>query len=400
MAKPTILFISTELPFPPRSGGKMKSWKYVEDLSKRYDLSIACLLKEDDSQYIDEFKQAINIEQLITQELQISRNPISLIKSYLGFPCLNVFRNFSTVFKRKIHSIIDNFDIVIVDHYEVFQYLPKNYKGKIIMHTHNAEFMLWERMSSLSNNPFLKLILNLEAHRVKSYEKKIFSKAQLIFSTPSDIELYEKNNFDISKHRTTYHLGNDDLLSKPTLKYEETEGALCFIGTLSWEPNIDGLLWFIKDVWPLVIKEKPTTCFYILGKKGDKRIYEVAKPYQNIIFTGFINDLDHYLKKSTAYVVPLRFGSGMKVKVLDGLYRGSPMVSTAVGVEGLALENGKHFLLANDSEDFANACITLLNDQKLWSALSQNSRKIAQEKYRWKPLFEQMNQELINLFSN
>jgi glycosyltransferase involved in cell wall biosynthesis len=84
----------------------------------------------------------------------------------------------------------------------------------------------------------------------------------------------------------------------------------------------------------------------------------------------------------------------MKVKVLEGLYRGVPMVSTSVGAEGLALENGTHILIANESTSFAKACLVLLNDQALWEKLRDNSRVIAREKYRWKPLFEQMDIEL------
>lgn len=394
MAKPSILFISTQLPFPPKSGGTMKSWRYVEDLSKRYHLSVSCLLKEDDEDYLSEFEQSIDIQSLISEKLQVNRSPLNLIKSYLGFPCLNVFRNYSATFEQKTHSVAKEFDAIIVDHYEMFQYVPKHYKGKVIMHTHNAEFMLWQRMGELSNNPVIKFLLKLEAKRVKRYEKKIFALSDLVYSTLSDIELYDKSGFKTDKHKCTYHLGNDELLQLPPLSFKETEGALSFMGTLSWEPNIDGLLWFIKNVWPKIIEKKPESRFYIMGKKGDKRIEGAAKPYKNIIFTGFVKKLESYLKKTTVYIAPLRFGSGMKVKVLEGLYRGVPMVSTSVGAEGLALENEKHILIADEAHSFAQACLRLLEDQSLWEKLRDNSRTVAREKYQWEPLFEQMDVEL------
>lgn len=394
MAKPSILFISTQLPFPPKSGGTMKSWKYVSDLANRYQLSIACLLKDEDEQYLSEFEQSIEVQKLISEKLQINRSPINLIKSYWGFPCLNVFRNYAATFEQKIHAVADNYDAIIVDHYEMFQYVPKHYKGKVVMHTHNAEFMLWQRMGELSKNPIAKLLLKIEANRVKSYEKKIFSASDLVYSTPSDIQLYKSSGFEIVKHKCTYHLGNDELLQLSPLSFKETEGALSFMGTLSWEPNIDGLLWFIKKVWPKIVAKKPDSRFYIMGSKGDSRIYEAAKPYQNIIFPGFVKELDNYLKKTTVYIAPLRFGSGMKVKVLEGLYRGVPMVSTSVGAEGLALENEKHILIADEANTFAEACLRLLEKQSLWEKLRDNSRLIAAEKYKWKPLFEQMDVEL------
>ncbi|MEX2379575.1 MAG: glycosyltransferase, partial [Vicingaceae bacterium] len=337
---------------------------------------------------------------IIVEKLQIKRSPINLIKSYFGFPCLNVYRNYSLTFKQKIHSIAQNFDAIIIDHYEMFQYVPSKYSGKVIMHTHNAEFMLWQRMGELSMNPVAKVLLKLEAQRVRKYEQEIFSSSDLIYSTPSDIELYKQHGFNTEKHKLTYHLGKDDLLKMPNLSFNETEGALSFMGTLSWEPNIDGLLWFIKKVWPQIIEKKPESRFYIMGKKGDHRIYQAAKPYQSIIFTGFVKDLDQYLQKTTVYIAPLRFGSGMKVKVLEGLYRGVPMVSTSVGAEGLELENEKHILIADSPKDFAEACLRLLEDQTLWERLRDNSRSIAEEKFKWEPLFERMNKELLKILQD
>jgi len=394
MSNASLLFLSTQLPYPPKSGGTMKSWKYVEDLSKRYQLGLACLLKDEDESYLAEFEKKIKLTQFIHQKLEVNRNPINLIKSYFGFPCLNVFRNFSKSFQGKVNQIANDYDLIVVDHYEMFQYVPKNYKGKVVMHTHNAEFMLWQRMGELTKNPLVKWLLKAEAMRVKKYEKAIFNASDLIYSTPSDIELYKNHAFKTDKHRSTYHLGNDQLLELPPLKFSDTELALSFMGTLSWEPNIDALLWFIQEVWPQIIKKQADCRFYIMGKKGDERIYEAAKKFPNIIFTGFVKDLESYLKKSRVYIAPLRFGSGMKVKVLEGLYRGVPMVSTSVGAEGLALKNEQHILIANDSTQFAAACLRLIEEQTLWKQLSENSRKIAAEKYRWEPLFEQMDKEL------
>jgi len=104
------------------------------------------------------------------------------------------------------------------------------------------------------------------------------------------------------------------------------------------------------------------------------------------------------LKKTRVYIAPLRFGSGMKVKVLEGLYRGVPMVSTSVGAEGLAVKNEQDILIADDNISFANSCITLLENKNRWETVRDNSRKIAKEKYRWKPLFEKMDLSLKALF--
>ena len=130
------------------------------------------------------------------------------------------------------------------------------------------------------------------------------------------------------------------------------------------------------------------------GKDPDARLLKAAQSFEFIVFTGFVKELDSYLKKTRVYIAPLRFGSGMKVKVLEGLYRGVPTVSTSVGAEGLKVQDEKHIMIANEPTAFAGKCIQLLEDEKCWNSLLANSRQIAREEYQWKPLFERMDTEL------
>src|SRR5690554_5544337 len=286
--KKRILFISTQLPYPPESGGKMKSWHYLLDLVNRYQLSLACFLKDEtEEEAAAEFQNHIQLYDFYGEKLHINRNPLSLIKSYFGHACLNVYRNYSSTFKQKISKIANTYDLLLIDHYEMFQYVPKDFKKKVVMHTHNAEFMLWQRMSELSKNPFLKLLLKSESKRVKKHERYIFNNADLIYATPSDIKLYQQQQISVDKFEPTYHLG-----------YDQTELAITFMGTLSWEPNVDGLLWFIKNVWPKILLKHKDAVFYVLGKKGNPKIYKAAEATKNIVFTGFVKDLDSYLKKT------------------------------------------------------------------------------------------------------
>jgi len=395
--KTHILFITTQLPFPAKSGGTVKSWNYVQFLSQNYTLSVASLLKDDDEKHVQAFQKAINLEYFESEQSDIQRTPLNLIKSYFLSTSLNVFRNYSTNFKSKVLPLAEKADVLLIDHYEVFQYVPANFKGKIVLHTHNAEFMLWRRMSELTNNPIKKIILKLEATRVRHYENLIFKKSDLVYSTPSDIDLYQKNSMNTQAHAITYHLGNDTLLDLPALEFHKTEKAITFIGTLSWEPNIDGICWFIENCWSTIQQKHPDCVLYVLGKSPDERIKTAARKQTQIIFTGFVENLDTYLQKTRAYIAPLRFGSGMKVKVLEGLYRGTPCVTTSVGAEGLKVRNGEEILISDEAQSFAKNCITLLEDKQLWNKLSSNARKVAKNEYKWVDLFQKMENSLQSL---
>lgn len=372
----------------------------MKNLDSNFKLGVACFLKDNDINHVEEFSNRTTLKNFIGLPLRMPRSAVNLLISYFVSPCLNVFRNRSRKFKQALQGIIKDYDIIIIDHYEMFQYVPTAFKGKVVLHTHNAEFMLWKRMSELTSNPLKKLILKVEEWRVKRYEKKIIEQCHLIFSTPSDIALYKNEGFNTALFQTTFHLGNASLLDLPTLKWEQTKPSLLFMGTLSWEPNIDGILWFIERVWPEILKIHPDTILNILGHQADQRLLKAAGLTKNIEFAGFVNDLENYLKHTRVFIVPLRFGSGMKVKVLDGLYRGNPMVTTSIGAEGIAVNDKQHLLVEDDAKGFAHACIELLESRELWEKLSTNSRKVALEKYRWEPLFEKMTKDLIELYAN
>ena len=147
-----------------------------------------------------------------------------------------------------------------------------------------------------------------------------------------------------------------------------------------------------------MVKSKEANArIYVLGKNPDSRIIKEAGNDPNIIFTGFVQDLDDYLKKTRVYLAPLRFGSGMKVKVLEGLYRGVPSVVTSVGAEGLEINHEQQVLIADDPKEFAKQCIRLLEDEQLWNSIRDESRTLAANQYRWESLFKQMDKSLLSL---
>ncbi|MCU7834324.1 MAG: glycosyltransferase family 4 protein [gamma proteobacterium symbiont of Taylorina sp.] len=393
-----VLFLTAELPYPPVSGGKLKSWKLVEFLSKHYQLSVATILKENDEDHVHDFILACKLVNFYFASVKHPRNLNNLIISYCLAMPLNLYRTFSSYFKQKIKDNIHHYDLVICDHYEVFQYIPETYQGKIILHEHNAYFLMWERYAQDKHHSLSKRLVSfLEARRVKSYEKKSCMKADKIFASPNDIETLKSIGVHADKCRYTYHLGDDSQLKLAPIKFNNTSKSLLYIGSLGWEANIDGLLWFFEQIWPQLIKLHPDLIFTIIGKKPDQRLIDITRHENNIKFTGFVNDLEPYYQNHRIFVAPLRFGAGMKVKVLNAMCRGIPIVTTSVGSEGIVLENMHHIAIADDAENMILAINHLLRQADLWSHLQQNSRQLISEKYTWKSLFKDMKKEIDEL---
>lgn len=389
-----LLFITPELPYPAQSGGKLKSLKLLQALSEQYEITLACPLKNDDGEHIEGLQNLDLCVNYLHEKIDVPRSLGSLVRSYFQCVPLNVVRTESKVLRNKIDSIIDQYDVVFLDHYEVFTYLPENFSGLTIYHAHNAYFKIWERYSELPGNPVFRVAAYMEARRVKSYETNVANSVDMVFAAPNDAEELQRAGVCSSKLFNTFHLGDDQQLNLPDLNYSETEEKLMYVGFLGWEPNAQGLLWFIDQVWPHLINRHPNLRFDVVGKNADVRLKNKIAGCEGIDLKGYVSDLQEIYRNSRVSVAPLLFGSGMKVKVLDAMARGIPTVTTTVGAEGISIEQGTHLLVADDPEEMAKNVSRLLANQHLWNRLQQSSRQLIRDHYTWNKLFDQMHREI------
>ena len=391
-----LLFITPELPYPAQSGGKVKSLKLLQALAERYDVTLACPLKMDDAKYVEEFHAISPCRAHLHEAVHVPRTPVNLVMSHIRGVPLNVYRTHSHQLQADIASVAPQHDIVFLDHYEVYTYLPREYQGLTVYHAHNAYFKMWERYAQLPGNPAMRLAAHIEARRVRKYEATVAASTDLTFAAPNDALELGKAGVPTDQIHETFHLGDDRQLELPDLRYADTAKKLMYVGFLGWEPNSQGLLWFIEEVWPLLVKRHPDLLFDIVGKNPDQRLQQAVAPHRGITLKGFVPDLQEIYRDSRVSVAPLLFGSGMKVKVLDAMARGMPTVTTSVGAEGIDLEPGKHLLLADDPAAMAASIDSLLTDPQLWQRLQHNSRALISERYTWRQLFIKMNLAMSN----
>ncbi|MEH6635507.1 MAG: glycosyltransferase [Halioglobus sp.] len=389
-----LLFITPELPYPAHSGGKVKSLKLLQALAERYDVTLACPLKLDDASHVEAFYAISPCSNHLHDTVDVPRSAGNLASSYLrGIP-LNVHRTHSRRLQVDIASVAGEHDVVFLDHYEVFPYLPQTYEGLTVYHAHNAYFKMWQRYAQLPGNPAMRLAAHFEAMRVRNYETAVASFTDLTFAAPNDALELKQLGVEGGKLHHTFHLGDDQQLELPDLHYADTTKKLMYVGFLGWEPNAQGLLWFIEQVWPQLVQRHPDLRFDIVGKNPDQRLKTAAASWEGISLKGFVPDLQEVYRDSRVSVAPLLFGSGMKVKVLDAMARGMPTVTTTVGAEGIDIEQGKHLLVADSPRDMANEVDRLLTDPQLWQRLQVNSRALISERYTWRQLFTQMYRTL------
>jgi polysaccharide biosynthesis protein PslH len=384
-----LLMITIELPYPPSSGGRMKSWNMLKFLSQHFDVGLACPVKYGTKEMTAMASQ-IQLKHFLHDTVEIPRSAKTLVKSYWHGMPINVFRSRSLALKNQVAAIAHEYDVILLDHYESGQYVPDNYQGKVIFHAHNATYLMWERYAQSDANMLYRSVTWLEGKRVKSAEVKLCQLAHLVFASPNDIDSLVNAGADREKCRETYHLGDDSQLVLPSIAFKETRKTLLYVGTLNWEANVDGLLWFFENVWPLVVAQQPDTRMQVVGSKPDPRLTRAAAHDPRIEFTGFVEDLEPLFQVSRLFLAPLRFGSGIKVKVLNAMCRGLPTITTPVGAEGLIAQHMEHLSITETAEDMARSILHLMENETDWLRLETQSRALVREKYTWKKVLGYM----------
>lgn len=261
-----------------------------------------------------------------------------------------------------------------------------------VLRQSNVEYLLLKRNSQVTKNPFIKGFYYQQSMAMKRYELKAMAKVDAVTAiTPYDQAVFLDDlpglNCFVSPAGTTL---------PPDLKLSRYHNRLLAISNWRWKPNYDGLEWFLQHVWPELVTAIPDLEFDIIGAGLPTTFMERFR-HKNLHFRGFVDDLEPYRQTATIFVAPLFSGSGMKLKIVEGLASGLPIVTSSYGAEGIDINPGEHYMLANNKQEFINSIQTLLADKQLRENISQKAKAIVSEKYTWPELAGQLHQFLETL---
>lgn len=292
-------------------------------------------------------------------------------------------------FETKIIQILkeENYDIVLLESLFITPYIDcikKNNSAKIVLRAHNIEHQIWERYSANTRNPLKKQYLALLAKRIKNYEINILNRLDAIAAitkldeTQFKLLGFKKNIQTIPVGYLTTNLFNDiESENKKNITVEQN--SLFHIASMDWLPNLEGLEWFIKEVWEPLSKKLPQTKFYIAGRNMPKSLLKLNKP--NLINVGEVESAKEFYESKNIMVVPIKSGSGMRIKIIEGMAMGKTIISTSIGAEGINCTHNKDILIANTSTEFINAITKCLSNTEFTNLIAKNAQELIQNEY-------------------
>lgn len=380
-----ILLLTQVLPFPPDSGPKVKTWNLIKYLARHHEVILASFVRGDQTDSIHQLEKYCREVHTVPMERGMFRDLRYLVQSFLsGQPFLMVRdrRKAMEVMVDQLNSRFD-FDIVHADQLNMAQYAVSIPAARKVLDAHNALWLLYERLYQTMKPGPKKWLLNRDWRLLKQYEGKICREFDSVLAVSKEDHLALNEAAGIQLDVTLIPIAVDTEEVVP-LHYHHQGDRILHIGTMFWPPNIDGILWFLKEILPLIQEEQPEVVFDIIGANPPQEIIAIGNAKHNVNVTGYVQDPIPYLENANLMVVPLRAGGGMRVKILNALGQGMPVVSTTLGCEGIAVENGVHLLVADSAQDFAASVIRLLEDRQLAQELGRRGRQLIEAKYDYR----------------
>lgn len=282
-----------------------------------------------------------------------------------------------------------SYDLVHVDTVGLMQYggvLPGN---AIALNHHNIESHMMHRRADREGNPLARWYLGREARRLRRLEADVCARCSVNLVV-SDLEAQRLQDVVGTASVKVVPNGVDvEYFAPSDLGKTSGQDGLVFIGRHSWYPNKDAVEWFLDAIWPTLARERPDRTFTLVGSSPPARAQGYSGP-GTVETTGFVPDVRPYMEKSQIYVCPIRTGGGTRLKILDAMAMGMPLVATPMSVEGLGLEGNRHFLPAESPDEFVEAIRELERNDRLRKRLATRAREEAVERFSWSTIGEDL----------
>jgi glycosyltransferase involved in cell wall biosynthesis len=392
-----ILFLSTRSPYPLISGHSLRTYHILRGAAQKHDVILITFVQ------LEEELKKENIQHLrsFCTSVYPFRIPVDMSRIRLASSLfLNLFSPLPFVtqkydapmMRQKVREIVraERIDLVHVDmlplsiYLNEFSHLPK------ILVNHNVESIRLYRWFQSESNLLKKAYLGIQWLKLRSFERSAMNKFDCCVVV-SEIDKKLLREMGIKNRMVVVPNGTDTQFFKPMGK-KTIEDSVLWIGHMDVHTNRDAVLYFWREIYPLLRKEHPKLRMIFVGTAPPKEIADAAKKDGKIVVTGFVDDVRPYLDEAAVVVVPIRVGSGTRLKILDAMAMGKAIVSTSVGCEGLDVTDGRDILIADEPEDFAYRTIELIKNAHKRVSIENNALQLAKA-YDWNLMQEK--QEIV-----
>lgn len=373
-----ILSVCPTVPYPPVDGGRRNVFFSLSALAERgHEVRMACLAADNQPEARDALARRFDIQVVVHP----GKNPSAAgaLKSLFQTEPYVLTRNHSAALLRIATEMAQGVDIVQVEGIHAAWYglaLKERLGLPVVLRLHNLESPNLRSYLEIQRNPLVRTFLGLELRKLVTYERSVSGRFDRAVPVSGDDER-ELRRIAPDANTVVIPVGVDPEHFSPAADQGEPDTVL-WLGSLRWPPNRDSVFWFMREILPLLVHRIPGVRIRIAGSGSDDLGPEFRHP--NVEFLGEVEDIRPVVARSRVCIVPLRAGSGLRMKILEFFAMGKAVVSTTLGARGLGAVHGKHILCADDARPFCECVVEALESPQ---SLGREGRRLVEERYSW-----------------
>jgi sugar transferase (PEP-CTERM/EpsH1 system associated) len=385
-----LLFLSPYLPYPPQTGGPRRLHGLLNELSRRHDVSLLAFTAPDED--TDSALRAIGeyCTEVVTVEndrvdralaLDHKRKRAIQSRSLLHPHSYERLIYHQPRFQQALDVMADkgDFDVITTESVLMTGYRLSR-TARHVLDEHNIEYDILRRTTVAERPSVRKLYSWANYMKLRREERAAWQQFDGITLTSTRDEQMVHRDAP-GKRTAVIPNGVDTEFFRPSAVPIEP-GTILFFGAINYYPNTEGLLFFLDEVFPLVKRQQPSARLLIVGQQPPPAI--ASRAADDVIVTGLVDDVRPYIERAAVVIAPLRIGGGTRLKIVEAMAMGKPIVATHLGAEGLEVKDGKDILLADTAENFAGQVARVLSDAALARRLGEAARHSAESKYTWR----------------
>lgn len=388
-----ILVISQRVPYPPNKGEKIRTFFQINHLiNQGHEIDICSPLhSSEDIASTESMKQRIKVR---THQSNLAVKWVRLLKGMFTLKPLSVCNFYSAQLQSKIDRALSHKDLdaILCTSSSMAEYVFRSKtlsrlnktdsKPTLIMDFMDLDSDKWLQYSKSSTWP-MSWIYAREGRLLGQYEKRIQNAFHhCFFISQNEVDLFHERNGTSENIHVLGNGTNTDVFSPALSPPGNPDPVFIFTGVMDYRPNIDAVMWFVKNAWPGLKREFPEARFIIAGMNPSPAIQRLSKA-SGIEITGFVDSMLPYYHQSDYFVAPFTIARGVQNKVLQAFACGLPVISSPMGAEGIDCVDGEHILIADSGEDYLQAVLRLEKDSDLKSSIKANALKLINDQYSW-----------------
>lgn len=369
-----ILWLKSGPVTPPNTGGRLRSFQTLRALHQEHEVSYLALGAAEPD---DGTAYATNVE-FVPHKVPV-RGSLAFALRALRNLCssqplaLSLYE--STALTRRISDLVATkpFDVIVCDFLTLALCVPEALRGRCVLFQHNMEAQIWERMAANATSPIKRAYLRSQHRRMLRWEQRLSAQFKTVITVSAADSEIARSQYGLTNVAGHVPTGVDAESFRALNEVPRDLTKVCFLGSMDWLPNIDGMTWFLNEAWPTLHARRPEVRLIVIGRNPPAALRAAWDGKCGVQFTGTVDDVRRHLAGCAAAVVPLRIGGGTRLKILELMAAGIPVVSTTIGAEGLPLQHERHFLCADEPGALGSALERLLTSSAAASAMVERS---------------------------